>query len=98
MTRQFRGTRYRKFKGYDGTGDYGRRRYVGRVHLQFYDREVKAWRFVCGKRDGGAALNYMGARGDTIEDDEPVTCVACGKHGKEIAEVMDTIPDLDDFQ
>lgn len=97
MSRQLKGVKYRKFKSPDGGGD-GRKRYAGRVHLQFYDKSVKAWRFVCGKRDGGEVLMYMGAPGDTIDDEEPVTCVKCGKHAPDVVEMMDTIPDLDDFQ
>lgn len=99
MSRQLKGVKYRKFKSPDGGGyNTGRRRFQGRVHLQFFDKSVKAWRFVCGKRDGGAALMYCGAPGDIVEDEEPVTCVKCGKHAPDVVEFMDTIPDLDDFQ
>lgn len=85
MVLQVRGVRYRKWKTPNG-------RYVGRVHLQYYDRLNKAWRFVCGKRDD------WGVPGDTVDDEIPVTCLSCTKHAPDVVERMDTIPNLEDFQ
>ena len=93
MTQQVRGTKYRKWKSPSRPG-----RYSGRVHLQFYEKSIKAWQFVCGKRDGGAALNWMGAPGNVVDDDEPVTCVRCGKFAPDVVEHMDVVPDLEEFQ
>lgn len=80
-----------------GSGKYYPR-YAGRVHLQFWDKTEKAWRFVCGKRDGGRALLFGGAAGNVIDDGEPITCLSCTKHAPDIVEAMDVVPDLDEFQ
>lgn len=93
-SKTIRGTKYRHFKSPDGKG-----RYAGRVHVQFYDREVKAWRFICGKMDGGPALGYCGAPGREMEDsDVHTTCRGCLKHTEVIDKLDADVPDLEDFQ
>lgn len=93
MSRTVKGVRYKKFKGKNNAPSKGRAGYVGRVHLMFYEKLNKRWRFVCGKRD-----LWDAPYGEEVDDDTPVTCVSCTKNAPDIVEAMEVVPDLDEFQ
>lgn len=100
MTRQFKGTKYRKWKTPNQAGrKYGslgyRRGYLGRVHLQFWHKADKYWSFVCGKPN---LVDWGGPRGHVVDDSDIVTCIRCTHHAPDVVEYMDDIPDLESFQ
>lgn len=89
-----RGTRYRKWRMPNSTPNSRRPGYAGRIHLQFYDKQQGTWRFVCPKREG---FEY-GIRGEAVDSESVVTCTHCIKHGTDIVEKMDRVPNLEEFQ
>lgn len=113
MTRQYRNTQYRKAKADDSSKTMQNSRYngkpyqvhtIGKVHIQFRDKELKQWRFVCGKRETSGPWSEQ--RWETVGDETRVTCLNCQKHAPEVVAIFDadvkadwdSIPSLDDFQ
>lgn len=111
--RQYRNTRYRKAKADDSSKTFPESRFtgkpytvttIGKVHLQFYDKELKQWRFICGKREVVGV--FQEKRWATVPDSTPITCLRCHKHAPEIVTIFDqdvkeewdSIPDIMDFQ
>ena len=117
--RQFQGAKFRKAKG----ADYVRRlmsRYdgrpvelisIGKVHIQMYLPEHRAWVHLCSQKTGTATI-FGGHRWGVVPDSTPLTCTRCLKHepiaarfapdeekarlARE-AELAD-IPDIEEFQ
>lgn len=93
--KQVRKVKYRKVQGHAG-----RYRFSGRVHLVFWyhDEEWnrKYWKYVCGKRQSAALEFDLNAT--DVDDDTPVTCLACARMAPDVCEAMDVIPSIDEFQ
>jgi hypothetical protein len=93
MTKEVKGTKYRKVKQRSGRG-----RYSGRVHLVFWFKEDRYWKFVCGKQQSEALGWDLNAY--DVPDNAVVTCTHCIKFAPDVVEKMKAVEtkNVDDLE